>query len=75
MTDLLDKVPLGKTGLAVSRLCFGMAPIGDMPGTYGHSVSVTQAHATVNAVMDSEVNFLDTSRNYGMGAANSVLAK
>lgn len=75
MTRILDKIPLGKTGLSVSRLCFGMAPIGDMPGTYGHSVSVAQAHATVNAVFDSEVNFLDTSRNYGMGRSEQRIGE
>ena len=62
-----DRIALGRTGLQVSRLCFGLAPIGDMPDTYGHSVGLERAHATVRAVFDSPFNFLDTSRNYGMG--------
>ena len=65
--DPTEKIALGRTGLKISRLCFGLAPIGDMPDTYGHSVSLEQAHATVRAVFDSPVNFLDTSRNYGFG--------
>ena len=67
MAQHVEKIALGRTGLEVSRLCFGLAPIGDMPDTYGHSVSVEQAHATVRAMFDSGENFLDTSRNYGMG--------
>ena len=34
-----EKIALGRTGLSVSRLCFGLGPIGDMPDTYGYSVS------------------------------------
>lgn len=66
-TDPMSRVKLAKTTLAVSPICFGLAPIGDMPDTYGHGVSLEQAHATVRAVFDSGINFLDTSRNYGMG--------
>ena len=73
--DPLGKIPLGKTGLNISRLCFGMAPIGDMPDTYGHSVSIDQAHATVRAVFDSEVNVLDTSRNYGFGRSEQRIGE
>jgi D-threo-aldose 1-dehydrogenase len=65
--DPAEKIALGRTGLNVTRLCFGLAPIGDMPDTYGHSVSIERAHATVRAVFDSPFNFLDTSRNYGFG--------
>ena len=70
-----DKVTLGKTGLSVSRICFGLAPIGDMPDTYGHSVSIERAHETVRAVFDSEINFLDTSRNYGMGRSEQRIGE
>ena len=75
MVHHIDKVPLGRTGLHVSRLCFGMAPIGDMPDTYGHSVSIEQAHATVRALFDSGENFLDTSRNYGMGRSEQRIGE
>lgn len=67
----IGKVRLGKTGLSVSRLCFGLAPLGDMPGTYGYGVSPEQARETVRAIFDSEVNFLDTSRIYGMGRSEA----
>lgn len=58
---------LGKTNLEVTELCFGASALGDMPDTYGYSVSEDRARATVNAIFDGPVNFLDTSRNYGFG--------
>ncbi|MBG1232375.1 aldo/keto reductase [Aestuariivirga litoralis] len=70
-----SRVAIGKTGVSVSRLCFGLAPIGDMPGTYGHGVTVEQAHATVNAIFDSEINFLDTARNYGLGKSEERIGE
>jgi len=60
-------IPLGKTGLVVSPICFGTSGIGDMPETYGYSVSEERAYDTVRAIFDSSVNFLDSSRNYGTG--------
>jgi D-threo-aldose 1-dehydrogenase len=71
----LEKIPLGKTGLSVSPLCIGMAPIADMPGTYGYGVSVEQAHDMVNAVFDSGINFIDTSRNYGLGRSEERIGE
>lgn len=58
---------LGTTELDVTELCFGASALGDMPDTYGYSVDEDRARATVNAIFDGAVNFLDTSRNYGMG--------
>ncbi|TNF22614.1 MAG: aldo/keto reductase [Rhodobacteraceae bacterium] len=63
----MDKYPLGRTGLMVTPICFGASALGDMPDTYGYSVSETRARETLNAIFDGPVNFLDTSRNYGMG--------
>ncbi len=62
-----QRIALGKTGLRVSPICFGTSGIGDMPETYGYSVSEERAFDTVRAIFDSSVNFLDTSRNYGTG--------
>ncbi len=61
------RISLGKTGLSVSPICFGTSGIGDMPETYGYSVSEERAYDTVRAIFDSPVNFLDSSRNYGTG--------
>jgi len=61
----LARRALGETGLEVSCLTIGTSPIGDMPGLYGYAVSESQAVATVRAVFDSEITFLDTSNGYG----------
>jgi D-threo-aldose 1-dehydrogenase len=62
--DAIEKTRLGKTNLIVSNICFGSTGLGDMPNTYGYSVDVERAHRTVEAIFDSPINFMDTSRNY-----------
>ncbi len=58
---------LGSTGLSVSPICIGCAPLGDMPETFEYSVSKERAHDTLRAVVESPVNFLDTAASYGDG--------
>ena len=64
---VLNRVPLGRTGLMVTPICFGASGLGDMPDTYGYGVDEDRAKATVGAIFDGPVNFLDTSRIYGFG--------
>src|SRR5438477_3338944 len=66
-----EKVMLGRTTLKVSKLCFGTTSLADMPDTYGYGVDAERAHATVRAIFDSPVNFLDTSRLYGFGRSET----
>ena len=63
----MRKLPLAKTGLEVTEICFGTSAIGDMPDTYGYAVSEERARETLHAIFEGPVNFLDTSRNYGLG--------
>ena len=65
--DPIQKTPLGRTDLLVSKICFGTSSLGDMPGTYGYDVSEDRARETVRAIFSGPVNFLDTSRIYGFG--------
>ncbi len=58
---------LGKTGLEVSSLCIGGAPLGDMPETFAYSVQEEQALATIRAIFAGPINFLDTAASYGDG--------
>jgi D-threo-aldose 1-dehydrogenase len=67
LTDPVEKIPMGGTGITVSRICFGTSSLGNMPDTYGYSVDAGRARDTVRAIFASPVNFLDTSRNYGFG--------
>ncbi|THV32078.1 aldo/keto reductase [Glycomyces paridis] len=61
----MQRNTLGRTGLKVSPLCIGTSPLANMTGVYDYEVDDERAQATVAAVFDSEVNFLDTSNGYG----------
>ncbi len=67
----MEKRRIGNTGLEVTPLCFGTSALGDMPDTYGYAVGEERARATIGAIFDGPVNFLDTSRNYGMGRSEA----
>ena len=63
----MEKRSVGNTGLCVTEICFGTSALGNMPDTYGYDVGDERARATVRAIFDGPVNFLDASRNYGFG--------
>jgi D-threo-aldose 1-dehydrogenase len=66
-TAAQKSVTLTASGLTIPAICFGTTALGDMPDTYGYSVSVERARATLVAIFDGPIGFLDTSRNYGLG--------
>lgn len=57
----------------VPRICFGTSPLGDMPDTYGYSVSEGDALNTIRTIFEQQNCFIDTSRNYGMGRSEARL--
>lgn len=63
----LPKRLLGQTGLEVTSVCAGGAPIGSIPQNFGYEVSAERAYAALSAIFDSPINFLDTSNSYGHG--------
>ncbi|MEM9970960.1 MAG: aldo/keto reductase [Pseudomonadota bacterium] len=67
----MKMTPIGKTGLTVPSLCFGTSGLGNMPDTYGYEVGEARARATLDAIFDGPVPFLDTSRNYGFGRSEA----
>lgn len=67
MTEQLPQITLGATGLQVTNLCLGGAPLGDMPDTFAYSVPEERALETVRALLDSPINFIDTAASYGDG--------
>ncbi|MCB1335554.1 MAG: aldo/keto reductase [Roseivivax sp.] len=67
----MEKRPIRDTGLSVTTLSFGASGLGNMPDTYGYEVSDARAHATVQAIFDGPVNYLDTSNNYGFGRSEA----
>lgn len=48
-----------------------MSGLGDMPDTYGYEVSEARARETLDAIFESDVNFIDTSNNYGFGRSEA----
>jgi aryl-alcohol dehydrogenase-like predicted oxidoreductase len=59
----LPKRTLGRTGFKVTTLGFGAMELRGAPA--GPEVSDAQAEQVLNAVLDSGINFIDTSIDYG----------
>src|SRR6266568_9214477 len=59
--------PLGSTGLQVTPICIGSAPLGNMPETFAYEVPEERALATIRAFFAGPLNFLDTAASYGDG--------
>jgi D-threo-aldose 1-dehydrogenase len=71
----LDRRSLGRTGLEVSPVCIGTSPLASMPEHYGYEVSEQRAMATISAAVRGPFNFIDTSNNYGAGAAERYIGR
>jgi D-threo-aldose 1-dehydrogenase len=70
-----DRRLLGRTGLEVSPVCIGTSPLASMPALYGYEVGEERAEATIQAAFGSPFNFMDTSNNYGGGAAEQRIGR
>lgn len=66
-TSLFRRRVLRNTGLEVTSICIGCAPLGDMPDTFAYSVGEEQALTTIRAIFASPINFIDTAASYGDG--------
>jgi len=62
-----ERVPIGNTGIEVTRLGLGLAPIG---GLYS-PVSERQARATVEKAWDLGIRFFDVAPLYGNGLSET----
>jgi aryl-alcohol dehydrogenase-like predicted oxidoreductase len=60
----LPKRTLGRTGMDVTTLGYGAMELRGAPR--GREVSDEQASRILNAVLDSGINFIDTSIDYGV---------
>ncbi len=58
-----ERVALGRTGVTVTRLGLGLAPIGGLYTAVGDDV----ARATVDAAWEAGIRFFDTAPLYGAG--------
>ncbi|QHW29664.1 aldo/keto reductase [Paenibacillus rhizovicinus] len=73
--SLLSKRPLGNTGLFVTPLCLGAAPLGDMPETFQYGTPEEQALVTLRTAFESAINFVDTAASYGLGESERRIGK
>ena len=72
---MLKSKEIGRTGLKVTDLGFGTAPLAGMPEVYGYDLEEDRAEATIAAMLDSGVTLIDTSNNYGDGRAEERLGR
>jgi D-threo-aldose 1-dehydrogenase len=64
-------VPLGGTGLSVSALGLGTAPLGNL----FRPLTEADADATVRAALAASITFVDTAPHYGLGIAERRLGR
>lgn len=69
---MLDHTRLGHTGLTVPNLCFGTGGLTSAPDS---PQTMETARATVRAIFDGPVNFIDTSRIYGRGRSEQRIGE
>jgi aryl-alcohol dehydrogenase-like predicted oxidoreductase len=69
--DLTERMPLGRSGVTVSRFGLGTAPIG---GLYA-PVTETEAETTLEAARLAGVRYFDTAPHYGAGLAERRLGR
>jgi aryl-alcohol dehydrogenase-like predicted oxidoreductase len=67
----MEYIRLGKSGLEVSRICFGTWQFG---GEWG-AVQRDEGKAAVRAALDQGITFFDTAQAYGFGESEALLAQ
>ena len=66
----MDYVPLGRSGLQVSRLCLGTMVLGRWGNT-----DVAECVRIVRRALDEGVTFVDTANRYAMGESEEILGR
>ncbi|HXI88241.1 MAG TPA: aldo/keto reductase [Parvularculaceae bacterium] len=67
----MRKVPLGRSGISVSRLGFGCMGLAEF---YGEALSNAEAEKILDAALDRGINFFDTADMYGVGRNEEQLS-
>jgi D-threo-aldose 1-dehydrogenase len=71
---MLKDVPLGRTGLTVSNICFGTGGLTSSPDA-DTPEAIRRAQDTVRAIFDGPAHFIDTSRIYGRGRSEQRIGE
>jgi D-threo-aldose 1-dehydrogenase len=67
----LELRAVGRSNLQVQGLCLGTSVLASMPEAYGYQVSEADAKVMLRSILNGPIRFLDTSRNYGAGRAET----
>lgn len=67
----MEKRPLGKTGLDLTKLSFGASSL----GAEFRDVDLNETFRSVHAAIDRGMNFIDTSPFYGRGMSEMLLGR
>jgi aryl-alcohol dehydrogenase (NADP+) len=72
----VEYVPLGGTGLRVSRLCLGAYGFGD-PGRGGETWTLPEADSEpiIRQAVEAGINFFDTANSYSGGHSEEILGR
>src|ERR1700722_4954136 len=69
----MDYVPLGHTGLQVSRICLGCMSYGEPErGNQPWSLGREEAVPFFRQALDAGINFFDTSNSYSAGSSEEI---
>jgi aryl-alcohol dehydrogenase-like predicted oxidoreductase len=74
----MDYVPLGTTGVKVSRIilgCGNFGGIGSSPAFFGQGENDAQAAEIMDAALDLGINVFDTADAYGGGRSESAIGR
>ena len=72
----MNYVPLGRTGLKVSRIilgCGNFGGIGSAPAFFGKGENEAQAHAIMDAAWEMGITVFDTADAYGGGTSETYI--
>lgn len=72
----MEYVPLGRTGLKVSRLCLGCMTYGEPGrGTHEWTLPEDEARPFIKSALAAGINFFDTANVYSHGSSEEILGR
>src|SRR5579872_5566201 len=74
--EALEYVPLGKTGLKVSRICLGCMSYG-VPdrGAHPWTLDEERSRPFISRALELGINFFDTANVYSDGTSEEILGR
>jgi D-threo-aldose 1-dehydrogenase len=66
---------IGWLNRTVTSVCAGTGPLGSVPAQYGYEVDAEMAIATILAIFEGPLSFIDTANVYGLGASEQRIGQ